>query len=301
ASPLPILVLLIVLLGALAWLWLSWLERRLDIRPPRQRPPQERVAADFVALRRFRANGVILLRDAPWEGAVLDGTTARWPDAMRGWYFVWPGRHQVVTAGGETLNFVLYPEEILIRRYIDGRWLAEHPENEDEYRTLARGGPFGSWKNTMVDYLQLTADVYRRDPAAPPVAILERWCTAAEGGASAAPLLAEAEALGQSLIGRPLLGDALRAITSTLIRRADHLAAQRSFNASLLILDLGLRVLPDDPLLLEAKARVLAQVGLPEEALRAINTALQRDQVLRKEGVVRAQATQARIRASLPD
>jgi hypothetical protein len=72
-------------------------------------------------------------------------------------------------------------------------------------------------------------------------------------------------------------------------------SAQRSRNDGLKVLDLGLALLPDDPFLLGARARSLLDVGLPEEALSAVEGALVRDMVLGPSGLAEARTTKADI------
>ncbi len=306
--PTRTLLIAIAIVTACIYLAVNYLERRWMAAQKRGLgSPDAWRPADRVGRRGFKANGMVLLRDNVWEGTRLDHVTAEWPQAMRGYYFVWPGRHQVVSGGDDpaTLDFVLYPDEIFIRRLhaASQRWVPEHPENEDEVRKLAEGGPWGHWKNALVDYLQMTAvvpqDRLRLPDSQTLLASVQALAGRVEAGDSFDTLLEEARALGASLIGVPMTFDMLNGLTRALMSRAARLANRHAYNDGLKVLDLGLAVLPDDPWLLETKANLLSDVGLPEEALRAVEAALIRDQVLKAEGLLRARSTKAQILAHL--
>jgi len=65
------------------------------------------------------------------------------------------------------------------------------------------------------------------------------------------------------------------------------------------VLSLGLAVLPGDPELMVTAGCALAQRGEADEALRALNAALERDRCLEAEDVARAMRARMELRSRL--
>jgi hypothetical protein len=177
---------------------------------------------------------VVVLVDNDWSACTVDGKKEDWPryasDAVRGFSAIPAGRHRVVTRVGErdvTLDFVVFAGEVLVRK-LDGdgaRWVELDAEALAVEEARAAGGEKGALADALVSYRSTMgiARVMSGGLASPEVAF-ERARDALEGlvarasGADVDALVAEARAVGESLIGIALVGDQLTTLVA-LARR----------------------------------------------------------------------------------
>jgi thioredoxin-like negative regulator of GroEL len=112
-------------------------------------------------------------------------------------------------------------------------------------------------------------------------------------------LLASARGLGEATIGRPLTKKELRGLVACVRDVATRLSARGHIDRAMSVVLLGLAVLPGDPELMVAAGVALAARGESDEALRALNAALERDRCLEAEDVARAMRTRLELRSRL--
>jgi len=259
--------------------------------------------------------GVVLLRDNDWDMCTFDGVSREWRAAQgpRGFSGVFAGRHQAVTRVKDkaaVLDFVLYPGEIFIRRldYEKTRWVPDDPETEKNYRELAWGGAVGAMSSALVDYLSAVAlsKGALPDAKASPekteqaCRILRDLASRSSGEEPFEPRLKEAFEAGVGLVGLPLSTEQLSLLASTVDMLASARAMAGDYPAAGKIALLGLAVLPGDPHILELFANLLCDGGKPEEALKVVDEALSRGDVLASTGrLERARVTRAEILARM--
>ncbi|MHB2019130.1 MAG: tetratricopeptide repeat protein [Candidatus Xenobia bacterium] len=281
------MLLTLLLAVALLAVMLYWLLHKLQALDGKARPGGKRPI------------GTVVLPGNVWAGCHIDRISADWPDSVRGFCRIWSGRHRLVSTppgGPASLDFVLYPGEVFIRKLEGETWTHEHPENEFELRERARHvGPSGPEEAGLADYSEMVTMLGRQVHEADVPGLLSHFARLAARvgtGERFEPVLEDAQTQGASLIGVPLTGDELAQMTG----RMRHLASRQPTNDTRLrVLQLALAVLPEDPWLLLSRARLLCEVGLPEEASQAVNQALLRDQVLQREGLREGQILKAEI------
>jgi hypothetical protein len=112
-------------------------------------------------------------------------------------------------------------------------------------------------------------------------------------------LLAEARAIGEAIIGRPLQRRDMRALVAATRESASRLTQNGDVDRAMRVLALGLAVLPGDPELMVTAGCALAARGEADEALRALNAALERDRCLEAQDVARAMRARMELRSRL--
>jgi hypothetical protein len=112
-------------------------------------------------------------------------------------------------------------------------------------------------------------------------------------------LIAEARAIGESIVGRPLARKEMRALVASAQTSASKLAESGDTDRAMRVLALGLAVLPGDPELMVTAGCALATRGEADEALRVLNAALERDRCLEAEDVARAMRARMELRSRL--
>jgi hypothetical protein len=91
----------------------------------------------------------------------------------------------------------------------------------------------------------------------------------------------------------------MRAIVAPARDAASKLASNGDTERAMRIVGLGLAVLPGDPELMVVAGCALAERGDVDEAMRALNAALERDRCLEAEDVARAMRARMELRSRL--
>jgi hypothetical protein len=264
-------------------------------------------------------------------------------EPVRGFCGVPVGRHRVRTttpSGEATLDFVAYPGEVLSFRLDTerGRWephdldgdtrsmLEAAPISSNDLTGLSRpklpgwlvhlrttmgigGGRVGSTRGAGAASNGLGASLTRtegdgidrlRKRLAKLVALTD------SDGDSEIDVLAEARAIGEAIVGRPLVRREMRSLVSSVRDTATRRADAGETDRAMRILALGLAVLPGDPELMVIAGCALATrpSGVSgredaDEALRVLNTALERDRCLEADDVARAMRARMELRSRL--
>lgn len=275
------------------------------------------------------ASAFVLLDANAWDACSVDDVREPWSrlatEPIRGFCGVPAGRHRVrttTTAGDATLDFVVYPGEILAWR-LDGdraRW-AQH-EVEPETRSLLEAAPASTSDLSAtlgarpklpgwLVHLRTTMGVVSSRGSAPPVKaddggldrirkrLVKLVARAQREGDADGELLVAARALGESLIGRPLTRREMRGLAAPAREVADKLAANGQPDRAMCVVGLGLALLPGDPELMVVAGCTLAERGESDEAIRALEAALERDLCLEAEDVARAMRARLELRSRL--
>lgn len=274
------------------------------------------------------ASAFVILDGNLWDACVVDDLREPWAklttEPMRGFCGVPAGRHRVKTTtptGEATLDFVIYPGEVLAWR-LDGdraRW--EPHDLEGDTRAMLEGVPASTADVAAASrpkipgwlvHLRTTMHVASSRGTAPPAKAaddavdrvrkrLGKLVARAqnEGIDGHAELLGVARALGESLVGRVLHRKDMRAIVSSARDVASKLAANGDTERAMRVVGLGLAVLPGDPELMVVAGCALAERGDVDEAMRALNAALERDRCLEAEDVARAMRARMELRSRL--
>lgn len=274
------------------------------------------------------ASAFVVLESNLWDACAVDDLREPWArfttEPVRGFCGVPPGRHRVRTstpAGDATLDFVAYPGEVLAWR-LDGDRARWEPHDIDaDTRSMLEGVPASSSDVAAsarpklpgwLVHLRTTVHVASSRSSAPPAKAAEDVVARArkrlaklvaraqsEGVEAHAELLGLARSLGDSLVGRALTRRDMRALVSAARDPATRLAASGDVERAMRIVGLGLAVLPGDPELMVAAGCVLAERGDVDEAMRALNAALERDRCLDAEDVARAMRARMELRSRL--
>jgi hypothetical protein len=91
----------------------------------------------------------------------------------------------------------------------------------------------------------------------------------------------------------------MRGLVSSSREAATRLTSHGDIDRAMRALALGLAVLPGDPELMVTAGCALAARGEADEALRALNAALERDHCLEPEDVARAMRARMELRSRL--
>lgn len=211
---------------------------------------------------------VVLLPGNRWDACEIDGLREPWSrftsKPTQGLGLVPAGRHRVVTetpSGPARLDFVLYPGEIFARE-LDverGTWKVLDEESERTARERARGGMRGPLAESLLSYKTTLgmARLAQGSVRSPQRVVddvlrgLEDLVERARDGEERAKLLAEAEALGEPLVGVPLSVTQLRSIASPLGEKVKELAASDKKAEAESLARIGLAVLPGEASLLD--------------------------------------------------
>ena len=274
------------------------------------------------------ASGFVILDANVWDACVVDDLREPWAklttEPMRGFCGVPAGRHRVKTttpAGEATLDFVVYPGEVLAWRLDTERARWEPHDLEADTRAMLEGVPASTADVASASrpkipgwlvHLRTTMQVASSRGTAPPAKAaddaidrvrkrLAKLVARAqnEGIDGHAELLGVARALGESLVGRILHRKDMRAIVSSARDTASKLAANGDTERAMRVVGLGLAVLPGDPELMVVAGCALAERGDVDEAMRALNAALERDRCLEAEDVARAMRARMELRSRL--
>lgn len=273
-------------------------------------------------------SGFVILESNLWDACAVDDLREPWAryttEPIRGFCGVAAGRHriQTTTAAGEaTLDFVVYPGEVLAWRLDAERARWEPHDLDPDTRSALEGAPssavdvsatlrpklpgwlvhlrttMGIGSSRSAASLTSTSDdgVERlRKRLGKLVAMVE-----ADDDDADVDLLAQARGLGEAIVGRPLGRRELRALVGAVRDAAMRLASRGDTARAMRVLALGLAVLPGDPELMVTAGCALAARGESDEALRALNAALERDRCLEPEDVARAMRARMEIRSRL--
>lgn len=289
------------------------------------------------------ASGFVILEGNLWEACSVDDLREPWgrytTEPVRGFCGVPAGRHRVctTTASGEaTLDFVVYPGEVLAWR-LDGdraRW--EPHDLDSDTRSLLEGAPIstadlgGASRPKLpgwLVHLRTTMGIGRRLMAprsrggrgrsreeSTPVSLtrtegdgidrlrkrLAKLVTLADDTSdSEVDVVAEARAIGEAIVGRPLARKEMRSLVGSVRDAANRFASNGDTERAMRVLSLGLAVLPGDPELMVIAGCALATRGEADEALRVLNAALERDRCLEADDVARAMRARMELRSRL--
>lgn len=268
----------------------------------------------------------VILDGNAWDACNVDDVREPWgrftTEPVRGFCGVASGRHRIRTAtpvGDATLDFVVYPGEVLAWRLDAERARWEPHDLDGETRALLEGAPLstrdlGGAPHTKLPgwlvHLRTTVGMASarssgrlpsdggdaidrvRDRFAKLVGRAEHE---AEGAASDS--LVEARGLGETLIGRHLTREQLRALVAPAREVASRLVSHGDSERAMRVVGLGLAVLPGDPELMVVAGCALAARGEADEAMRALAAALERDRCLEAEDVARAMRARMDLRS----
>jgi hypothetical protein len=279
------------------------------------------------------ASGFVVLEANVWEACAVDDLREPWgrytTEPVRGFCGVPVGRHRVRTTtptGDATLDFVVYPGEVLSWRLDAERARWEPHDLDPDTRSVLEGAPVSTmdlgaaagssgfrpklpgWlvhlRTTMgIGSARSGASLTRpsddgidrlRKRLAKLVAAAE-----SDSGDSDVDFLSEAKAIGETIVGRPLTRRDMRLLVASARDVATRLASHGDTDRAMRILGLGLAVLPGDPELMVTAGCALATRGEADEALRALNAALERDRCLEAEDVARAMRARMELRSRL--
>lgn len=277
------------------------------------------------------ASGFVVLEGNLWDACTVDDLREPWSrfttEPIRGFCGVPVGRHRIRTttgAGDATLDFVLYPGEVLAWR-LDGERARWEPHDLDaDTRSLLEAPPASSHDVASplaarartklpgwLVHLRTTMGIGSTRSGAgltrPPEDGVDRLrkrlgklvSLAEADSESDVDLLAEARALGEAIIGRPLQRRDMRALVAATRESANRLTQNGDIDRAMRVLALGLAVLPGDPELMVTAGCALAARGEADEALRALNAALERDRCLEAQDVARAMRARMELRSRL--
>lgn len=271
------------------------------------------------------ASAFVVLEGNRWDECTVDDMREPWhrytTEPVRGFCGVGVGRHRITTrtpVGEATLDFVVCPGEVLAWR-LDTELVRWVPYDLDpDTRSLLESnvltvadGPRAKVPGWMV-HLRTTANMASSRSGASLAKSsddgvervrkrLVKLVARLDADEDAYPdeLLREARALGESLVGKPLQRRDLRTLSSPVRKEAIRLAAKGDTSKAMRVLGLGLALLPGDPELMVTAGCTLAERGETDEALRALNAALERDRCLEAEDVARAMRARMELRARL--
>lgn len=270
----------------------------------------------------------VVLEANLWDGCVVDDLREPWSrfttEPVRGFCGVPAGRHRVKTttpAGEAILDFVVYPGEVLAWRLDADRARWEPHDLDPDTRALLEGQPASSMDVSSAGrpkvpgwlvHLRTTMHVASSRASAPPAKaaddaldrVRKRFSklvsrAQGEGIDKHAELLTAARGLGEALVGRTLTRKDMRALVAPAREMATRLANNGDTERAMRIVGLGLAVLPGDPELMVVAGCALAERGDVDEAMRALNAALERDRCLDAEDVARAMRARMELRSRL--
>lgn len=270
----------------------------------------------------------MILEGNTWEACTVDDVREPWArlatEPVRGFCGVAAGRHRVktTTSGGDaTLDFVVYPGEVLAWRLDVERARWEPHDLDAETRSALESAPASS--------MDLSASVRPKLPGwlvhlRTTVGLASSRSVAAAASDSAegvervrkrlvklvaraesdesdpqGELLGEARGLGEALVGRILKRHELRALVAPAREAATRLSARNDNERAMHVIGIGLAVLPGDPQMMVAAGCALAARGESDEAMRVLDAALERDRCLDAEDVARAMRARMELKSRL--
>ncbi len=278
----------------------------------------------------------VLLDGNLWETCSVDDVREPWgrytTEPVRGFCGVGAGRHRIRTttpAGDATLDFVVYPGEVLAWRLDTERARWEPHDLDLETRASLEGVPASATDLTRAAasatparpklpgwlvHLRTTVGLVSSRGSLSDVRTtrgedgvarfrrrLGKLVARAEGEPleTASDTLVEARGLGEALIGVPLTRRDLRSLVGVVREAAGRLSADGDNARAMNVVGVGLAVLPGDPELMVVAGCTLAMRGETDEATRALNAALERDRCLDAEDVARAMRARMDVRSRL--
>lgn len=269
----------------------------------------------------------VILEGNAWDACNVDDVREPWArlatEPVRGFCGVPAGRHRIRTttpAGEATLDFVVYPGEVLAWRLDTERARWEPHDLEADTHSSLECVPASSldlaasarpklpgWlvhlRTTMG--LSSTRSIASLAGASEGLDRVRKRLVKLVARAENDPddmnneLLVEARGLGETLIGRILTRRDLRSLVAPAREAANRLSAQGDSERAMQIVNLGLAVLPGDPELMVVAGCALAARGEADEAMRALNTALERDRCLDAQDVARAMRARMDLKSRL--
>ncbi len=273
------------------------------------------------------ASGFLVLEGNIWDACAVDDLRELWSryttEPVRGFCGVAVGRHRVRTttpAGDATLDFVVYPGEVLAWRLDAERARWEPLDLDPDTRSVLEAAPMSSMDVSgnlrpklpgWLVHLRTTVGISsRRNGAALTRASEEGMDRLRKRLAklvgmmesdhdSDLDLLSAARAIGEAIVGRRLARKEMRSLVSCARDAATRLASHGDTDRAMRVLGLGLAVLPGDPELMVTAGCALAARGEADEALRALNAALERDRCLDADDVARAMRARMELRSRL--
>jgi len=273
------------------------------------------MARSSPAQKRIRQTGVLVLHDNLWSDCSIDGLRGDWSrlsaEPPRGFSEVTAGRHHIVaTHEGEpiTLDLVLYPGEILVRRFdpLLREFILEKPDVEQKAVLLASRGGKGSPKGSFVDYTRVAATVKGSAPALLPdeigLRVAAAFVSAAEEvvrGADHDVLMERTYRAGLELVGHVMLSPHIQRLVGLVSMTASPHAMQGDYELAAHITLLGLSILPGEPWLLDLLANLYADQGMPLSALPLSEEATRRAHILPDKLGRQLRTTYAEIVATL--
>jgi hypothetical protein len=292
------------------------------------------VAAAVRARRRKRSlkpvrepSAFVILEGNAWDTCSVDDVREPWArlatEPIRGFCGVASGRHRVRTTtpnGEATLDFVVYPGEVLAWR-LDAEHARWEPHDlEHEMRSKLESAPASTLDLAAAArpklpgwlvHLRTTVGLASsRGAAVIPSSAeglervrkrLGKLILRAENDATdpQGELLVAARGLGETLVGRVLTRRELRALVAPAREAASRLAAHGDTERAMFIVAIGLALLPGDPELMVEAGCALAARGEADEAMRALEAALERDRCLEAEDVARAMRARMELKSRL--
>lgn len=270
----------------------------------------------------------VLLDGNQWEACTIDGLREPWSryttEPVRGFCGVRAGRHRIRTAtvgGDATLDFVIYPGEVLAFRLEleRARWVPH--ELDGDTRGNLEAAPVSSTDVASAGkvklpgslvHLRTTTELVGSRRNAPPAKAdddgavdrirkrLAKLVARAESESEDQDaLLTAARSLGDALVGVQLTRRDMRSLAGVVRSAAERLTARGEAHTAVRVLSLGFAVMPGDPELMVALGCTLAVRGEVDEAMRALDAALERDRCLEAEDVALAMRARLELRSRL--
>lgn len=296
------------------------------------------VAVGFVVVRRRRLrrlqkparepSGFVVLEGNVWESCTVDDVREPWArlatEPVRGFCGVAAGRHRIRTttaAGDATLDFVIYPGEVLAWRLDVERARWEPHDLDPETKSSLESVPASSldvaaaarpklpgWlvhlRTTVGLASSRSGGLSTRSSEDGIERVRKRLVKLVARAESDAidpqgDVITLARALGEALVGRILTRRELRALVAPAREAASRLSANGDTERAMHVVGIGLAVLPGDPELMVVAGCALAARGEADEAMRALNAALERDRCLEAEDVARAMRARMELKSRL--
>jgi hypothetical protein len=228
-------------------------------------------------------SGVVVLGGNDWDHCAFDSVHITGLIA-EGFHNVCPGRHRIVTMPSgrrrtAVVDFVLYPGEMLAW-CLDAqaaRWI--RCDLNVEPAVTAR---VGQEPLLLLDYfetvgtrrLEACIAVSRADAVRGAITALKGLVHLVDAGHEPAQLVAAVRDLTWNLMGAPVAS--MNELTSTIGAMASDRAAEGKLRHAWLILQLGLAILPDDPVLSTILGELFARQGQWSQARQYFRAARER-------------------------
>jgi hypothetical protein len=269
----------------------------------------------------------VILEGNAWDACVVDDVREPWSrlatEPVRGFCGVAAGRHRIRTttpAGDATLDFVVYPGEVLAWKLDADRARWEPYDLEPDARAKLESAPASTMDLAAAArpklpgwlvHLRTTVGLASSRGGLPVLSSadgverirkrLAKLVARAEGEPLEhyGQLLDEARGLGETLVGRLLTRRELRALGAPAREAASRLASHGDTERAMHAVEIGLALLPGDPELMVEAGCALAARGEIDEAMRALDAALERDRCLEAEDVARAMRARMELRSRL--